>query len=107
MKLSAFVVLAAALGVHGAFYERFEDIHIKEFDFIIIGGVISSSALHVLSVLTCDQNLSGGVGGNVVANRLSEDPKVKVLVLEAGLSYVLVLCHWFTCNDVSPGIKMS
>ena len=39
----------------------------KDFDFIVVGG---------------------GTAGNVVAGRLAENPKVSVLVIEAGIGYV-------------------
>ncbi|KAJ7220528.1 aryl-alcohol oxidase [Mycena pura] len=51
------------LPAYGIFYERFEDLPVQDFDFIVVGG---------------------GTAGNVVANRLTEDEKVRVLVLEAG-----------------------
>jgi choline dehydrogenase-like flavoprotein len=34
---------------------------------------------------------TGGTAGNVVAGRLAENPKVSVLVIEAGAGYVLTL----------------
>ncbi|KAJ7247058.1 hypothetical protein C8J57DRAFT_1081121, partial [Mycena rebaudengoi] len=53
--------------VHCKLYENVADLPSLHYDFVIVGG---------------------GAGGNTVANRLTEDPKVSVLVLEAGPSYV-------------------
>ncbi|KAK0459367.1 alcohol oxidase [Desarmillaria tabescens] len=62
-----FILCSSALG---AIYEKFEDIPTQNFDFIIIGG---------------------GTAGNVLANRLTENVHVSVLVLEAGGSTADVL----------------
>jgi hypothetical protein len=53
MKLSAFVVLGAILGAHAAFYERFEDVPTKKWDFIVVGGMLSSR-----SILTRDSDMA-------------------------------------------------
>lgn len=37
-----------------------------------------------ISLVCADVILTGGTAGNVVANRLTENPNVNVLVLEAG-----------------------
>ncbi|KAK0226678.1 alcohol oxidase [Armillaria fumosa] len=54
-------------------YETVADLPTIEFDYIIVGGAYS------------------GTAGNVLANRLTEDPQTSVLVLEAGRSTAHIL----------------
>ncbi|KAK0477901.1 alcohol oxidase [Armillaria novae-zelandiae] len=70
MRSPLFFLLAGCTTALGALYEKFDDLPKLNFDFIIIGG---------------------GTAGNVLANRLTENPNISVLLLEAGASTADVL----------------
>jgi choline dehydrogenase len=53
-----------------------------DYDFIITGGNLAFFAVRPIDSLIA----AGGTGGLVVASRLAENPKFKVLIIEAGPS---------------------
>ncbi|KAF8066690.1 pyranose dehydrogenase, partial [Lyophyllum atratum] len=80
LRAIACVFLVAAQTSLAAIYDHFESLPALKFDFVVIGG---------------------GTAGNVIANRLTEDPKINVLVLESGPSNEGVL------RSIVPGLATS
>ncbi|KAJ7843446.1 hypothetical protein B0H14DRAFT_2778799 [Mycena olivaceomarginata] len=66
MHFTRSLLLLTGLAGHG-FAKIYEDVSVPglEYDFVIVGG---------------------GASGNIVANRLTENPNFSMLVLEAGVS---------------------
>lgn len=54
----------------------------QPFDFIVVGGQLFWSDC-IRPLLTFSE-IPGGAGGSVIANRLTENPDVSVLLVEAG-----------------------
>ncbi|KAK0224287.1 alcohol oxidase [Armillaria fumosa] len=80
-------LLILCSGALSAIYERFEDLPTSNFDFIVVGG---------------------GTAGNALANRLTENAHVSVLVLEAGGSTADALLSEvpFYCISATPGTSL-
>ena len=78
--------------VYGEIYNDPAHVLSRKYDFVVIGGAYPTYAslrVNVTLIIYHGSNnhaISGGTAGNVVANRLTEDASVRVLVIEAGPS---------------------
>jgi len=79
-----FVAFITTSSTFGVLLEKPQDLSKADYDFIIVGGMYQTPYIETVH----SGMLPGGTAGAVIANRLTENPNVSVLVLEAGNAYV-------------------
>ena len=101
----AFAVSIAS--VLGALYqEPTQEVLNSTYDFIIVGGTSCSRRLpnDKLIQVFCD---IAGAGGAVMASRLSEDPDMRILLIEAGGRYIVILMNIWEQRNVDFALTYS
>ena len=69
--------------VHAVPYENVDELPKAKYDFIIVGGEFC--CIHQTRSTATNHRRLGGTAGNTIANRLTENADVSVLVLQAGV----------------------
>ena len=106
MKLTtAFVALLSLLttGALAAIYNDPSQLpRGAKYDFVVVGGQFTSLLNRYLT-----NTIAAGTSGNVIANRLSENQKWRVLVIDAGRLWVLLKRSFILALTISPVTKAS
>lgn len=82
-----YVPLLATLRARGALFTAPEDLPQKQYDFVVVGGKLPVLFNAFITIVTMWLfRIAAGAAGNVIANRLTENPNFSVLVIEAGIT---------------------